>query len=559
MLDCGALCRIVAALAMLAVPVVAMAQVIPPSEQPGRERERFTQPPSPLARPGGPVVTLPSTVAPKGAEKVFLRVRGVRITGSTVYSKEQLAPLYADLIGHRVSLATIFVLAQRVTAKYGSDGYVLSRAIVPPQQLNPKGAIVRIQVVEGYVDKVEWPPRLSRYRDFFTSYAAQITAERPVNIRTIERYLLLANDLPGLKFSTSLRPSKVHPDASTLVVAVVEKPIDVNAHIDNRGTAARGPFEFYGSATLNNLLGVHEALTLTYAGVVPLNELNYAAANYRQVLTSEGLTFFADFSDAWGTPGTAQLEELQYRTLGPYGDAGFSYPFVRSRERNLTLSGFFFGSNSESDVIGTPFNDDRLRGFRARAYSDFVDPWLGVNQVYAIVSQGIEGLGSTQNDNPLASRAVGKVDFTKVEGFAGHTQPLIGNFSAYVAAYGQYAFDPLLVPEQCGFGGRYFGRAFDPSQLLSDSCIEASGELRYDFRLLPPQITQAQLYGFTDWGDLYTLEPSLGTPAVTDAASIGGGIRLAWTSHLNADLSLAKSIAGPPEGWRFFFIIAASY
>ena len=51
------------------------------------------------------------------------------------------------------------------------------------------------------------------------------------------------------------------------------------------------------------------------------------------MLNSEGLTFFADASDAWGTPGTVPLEILQYRTLGPYGDVGLSYPVIRSREK----------------------------------------------------------------------------------------------------------------------------------------------------------------------------------------------------------------------------------
>jgi hemolysin activation/secretion protein len=102
---------------------------------------------------------------------------------------------------------------------------VLSRAVVPPQQLDPKGAIVHIEVVEGYIDKVEWPPQLSRYHDFFTDYAAKITAHRPVNVRTIERYLLLAGDLPGLKFKTSLRPSKNNVGAATLVVEVAEKRV----------------------------------------------------------------------------------------------------------------------------------------------------------------------------------------------------------------------------------------------------------------------------------------------------------------------------------------------
>jgi hemolysin activation/secretion protein len=419
--------------------------------------------------------------------------------------------------------------------------------------------VIRIQVVEGYVSHVEWPSSLSRYRTFFADYAAKITAERPANIRTMERYLLLAGDLPGLKFSTSLKPDPKNPDASILVVGVTEKPIEARAQFDNRGTAARGPLEFQGSATLNNLAGQHEALTMTWAGSIPLNELEYVAANYRQVLTSEGLTFFADASYSWGTPGTAQLETLQYRTLGPYGDAGLSYPVIRSRERNLTLSGLFFASNNESDVLGALFNNDRLRGFRAKADADFADKWQGINQFNLTVSQGIQGLGSTQNGNPLASRAAGRVDFTKVEATLNRTQPLFDRFSAYVSGYGQYGFTPLLSPEQCGFGGRYFGRAFDPSQLLGDSCLEAIGELRYDLPANIPQLSQAQLYAFSDYGDLHTISPAVGTPANAVAASAGAGLRLGWQQYLNVDLQAAKAIEGPINDWRFFFIAAAKY
>lgn len=534
------------------------AQVIPPGELPGRERQRFAVPPAPQAQPSGPVVTLPSTVAPKGAEKLFLRVRGVKITGSTVYSPAELKALYANLIGHRVSLASLYALAQKITVKYGNDGYVLSRAIVPPQQLNPKGAFVRIDVVEGYIDEVEWPKELSRYRDFFTDYAARIAAQRPINIRTIERYLLLANDLPGLKFTTSLRPSKHAKGAATLVVSVVQKHVDANAHIDNRGTPARGPFEYFGSATVNNLLGLHEAWTFTYAGVVPLKELNYAALGYRQVLTSEGLTFFADGSDAWGTPGTLQLQQLLYRTLGPYGDIGLSYPVIRSRETNLALAGLFYGSDNESDVLDAPFNDDRLRGFRAKVDSDFADSFQGIDQISVTVSKGIQGLGSTENDNPLASRLVGRVDFDKIEVTASHTQPLFARFSVFASVYGQYAGTPLLVPEQCGFGGRYFGRAYDPSELIGDSCIEGVGELRYDVLPLPSQLLQTvQLYTFSDFGQLYSRDASMGTPAVQKAVSAGGGIRLGWLSHVDADLSIAKAIEGPRNDTRFFFILTA--
>src|SRR5450830_1804310 len=362
------------------MPIVASAQVIPPSAEPGRERERFTQPPVPRAQPGGPPISLPSTVAPPGAEKVKIVIRRVRVVGSTIYSADELKALYADLLGRETTLQTVYDIARRITAKYGNDGYVLSRAIVPPQQFNPKGAIVRIQVIEGWVNKVEWPKKLSRYRDFFSDYAARITAERPVNIKTIERYLLLGNDLPGLKFSTSLRPSETQTGASTLVVEVIEKPIDANARVDNRGTPSRGPYQFLTSATLNNTLGAHEALTVSYAGVSPLKQLQYLSGTYKQVLTSEGLTAFADGSYSWGRPGTAPLELLKYGTRSTLIEAGAFYPLVRARERNLTLTGLAFMSDNYSDILDAPFNIDRMRGARLKADADIADQLQGVNQ-----------------------------------------------------------------------------------------------------------------------------------------------------------------------------------
>jgi hemolysin activation/secretion protein len=305
-------CLWLAASLLFCAPV--FAQNIPGSAQPGRERFQFEQQPTPQAQPVGPRVNLPSTVAPEGAQKIKLSIRAVKIEGSTVYNPDELRVLYQDLIGHEVTLQAVYDLAQRITAKYGIDGYVLSRAIVPPQDFARRNATVRIEVIEGYIDHVVWPEKLAQYRDYFTHYAAMITSDRPSNVRTVERYLLLAGDLPGLKFSTSLKASEKNPKAATLFVEVAYKPVDVLARIDNRGAAGRGPLEYLGSVTANNWFGQHDALTLTYAGVYPTQELLYAAANYRQVLTAEGLAAFVNFSDGWGKPGTPTLEQLQFKT-----------------------------------------------------------------------------------------------------------------------------------------------------------------------------------------------------------------------------------------------------
>jgi hemolysin activation/secretion protein len=132
---------------------------------------------------------------------------------------------------------------------------------------------------------------------------------------------------------------------------------------------------------------------------------------------------------------------------------------------------------------------------------------------------------------------------------------------------------PLLVSELCGYGGRLFGRGFDPSQFVSDSCLEALYELRYDIPIQFQALNQAQLYGFFDKAWLHNLAPVPGTFRSVDAASFGAGLRLGWLNALTADLTVTQVAQGqglvgttalpgllergPRRNTRFFFILSA--
>ena len=131
-----------------------------------------------------------------------------------------------------------------------------------------------------------------------------------------------------------------------------------------------------------------------------------------------------------------------------------------------------------------------------------------------------------------------------------------------VSAYGQYAGNPLLVPEQCGYGGRVFGRAYDPSELLGDHCWMAAAELGTTCREALP-VPDTQFYGYTDWVEVYIIEPAVGTaltnPNNLKGASAGGGVRLGWQNYVERRSVCRKAIEGPRDDWRFFFILSARY
>ena len=268
---------IAAAVAMVSVSCAAVAQtvppasqLVPPSDQPGRERERFERPPVPLAQPGGPAITVPGIEAPPGAAQTTLVIRQIRIIGATVYTSEQLRRALrrphrpeghaaAGLRSRRAHHRQIRRRRLRALARHRAGAGARSQRRRGP---HPGGGRL-------YRDGANGRRSSARYRDFFSYYAARITAERPVNIRTIERYLLLAGDLPGLKFKNSIKPHPTKTGAAILVVEVTEKPVDFFGRIDNRGTHARGPLEYLTTVTANNWLRMHEALTADRGRRVP--------------------------------------------------------------------------------------------------------------------------------------------------------------------------------------------------------------------------------------------------------------------------------------------------
>ncbi|WP_457660303.1 POTRA domain-containing protein [Sinorhizobium medicae] len=98
--------------------------------------------------------------------------------------------------GDTVRVDEIFALAESISQAYREAGYALSFAMVPQQQID--GGVFRIQVVEGFVERVVIKGDLSEaVRADMQAFADRILASRPLRTADLERYLLLINDMPG--------------------------------------------------------------------------------------------------------------------------------------------------------------------------------------------------------------------------------------------------------------------------------------------------------------------------------------------------------------------------
>jgi len=234
----------------------AMAQaVLPGPAQPGLLERRFEPPQLPKSE-GGAIVT-PETEgaeAPPGAETASFVLKGVVVEGSTVFTAAELAPLWDGALDTKVSVKTVYDLAQAITTKYTAAGYVLSQAVVPPQKIGGDG-IARIRVVEGFVDRVIIQGDVQGPRSLLEDYGDKIRASKPLKLVVLERYLLLASDLPGATASGTLKPSATVPGAADLVFELGHKSVDSVASLDNRGGKYVGPWQASSVTNLNSVLG----------------------------------------------------------------------------------------------------------------------------------------------------------------------------------------------------------------------------------------------------------------------------------------------------------------
>ena len=143
-----------ALLAFAAWQGAAAQDAVPRSAEPGQLERRLEQTPVPERREAPATMALPAPPAPAPVAEPApgIVLTAVDIEGATVYEASDFAPLYEGLLARRITRADIERLLDAITQKYREDGYVLVRAVAPPQRLEL--GVLRVQVVEGYVDRV---------------------------------------------------------------------------------------------------------------------------------------------------------------------------------------------------------------------------------------------------------------------------------------------------------------------------------------------------------------------------------------------------------------------
>lgn len=535
------------------------------SVDPGRTGERLR--PQIEAPTVGAPVEIPSTPdqqAPADADAHRFTLTSVAFEGNKVLSDGELQSIAADYVGKEISLTQVFELASRTTAAYRAQGHILARALVPTQRI--EDGQLQITIIEGFIDQVRIEGDAGGARALLEEHGRRIAAAKPLTAEILERELLLAQDLTGFRIRNVLTPSQTAPGGADLTLVVERKPYDAYVGIDNRGSRFLGPIEITAAAYANDVFNTAGRLgLLTVFAPEGGPELAFGAISFDQPMNANGLRLFTSLSHTRTEPGHT-LKALNNEGRATTFQSTLSYPFIRSRDLNVIVSGGITARDAESkDAFVNPLYEDSLRTANVGVYVNALDTWGGYSTLSARLTQGFDVFGATTGSDPNRSRTNADGQFLRGNLDITRLQPIIPDVNLQIGVSGQTSFgDSLLSSEQFGVGGLAYGRAYDPSEITGDRGVSGGAELQWNVLDRVGFISNLQTYSFYEAGAVWLVAPLPGEEERVSIASAGLGVRFATWDRVSANLELAKPLtrdvaAEGDKDPRIFFSLGVSF
>ena len=488
------------------------------------------RPVSPGLQWGGPTADRPGWLP--GNTRLVLHK--VRFEGGTVFPLGDLREHYQPLVGHQTTLAELQQYTQRLTQRYRQEGYLLSYAYLPPQDV-AEGRI-NVVLVEGYIRDYRLDGDIGPASAYLHRLLARLKAERPLTRETLDRYLGLAERMPGVAIDAELAVAQTADGAAHLTVHARRKPFDAGFTLIDGN---RDDPQALLTASSNAQTRFAEQLDASLLLPPGDDQVHYQRLDYSQYLDAGGSQLLLSASRYRSEPGTRiRLDDgrdITRKRESERYSIGLRQPVIVRPDEWMALEGRLYAVSEhvEDREAGPPSLQDDDTYVRALS---FEGDWRKVEQgrlriVSAGVYQGLDYLGArsdTEHD----------LDFLRLRLAGLQNDQLTGNWQGIVAGALYWSDDRLPDSERAGFGGQHFGRGYPRDQAAGDKGWGVAYELNYSVR--DSWTALVQPYAVLDAAQAW----QNGGP-VKDAklASAALGVRVGDGRFFNVALEVAKPLA----------------
>jgi hemolysin activation/secretion protein len=350
-----------------------------------------------------------------------------------------------------------------------------------PEQNIDQG-IVTIEIIEATLGKVETdgsPEHIaeSRITPFITH--KNLIGEK-LNSKTLDRGLLLADDLPGVKVYGLLKPGDAQKEADLKLKLSDDPRIDGNIYLDNMGIRSTGAARIGTNLNLNDPIKIGDQLSFSAQHT---HGSDYFRLSYAVPIGYDGLRIGVNGAHLDYNLITANLEPLD--AFGSFGSLGLElqYPIIRSKLSNLYFVGNIDHKDYSNRSQGQVTSLYRINNTTLSLYGNIFDTLLGGGNNSANISLikgrlNLDG-SPTQLLDSYSTKTEG--EFSVIRYAMSREQNLYGPFSAYAGLSGQIAYDNLDSSEKFYLGGPNGIRAYPMNEQGGASGSLLKLELRSAF------------------------------------------------------------------------------
>ena len=432
------------------------------------------------------------------AAKELITLKNIQFQGVTILGDMELKGIVEPFLHTPMTYEQMLEIGMVVESYYRQNNY-LARAILPPQDLSD--GVLMIDVIESVFSKVEIEQELADLPNTQAHVSAIIEAQQrtgePLNTKSLDRALALANDLPGMSAQGSLRQGREAGETELLLKLYQGRTRQTELTMDNGGSRSTGAIRLMASLTwfnpndladMLNVVAVHtrgsDYARLAYS--LPIGTdgwrmgLNASAMNYEVVVGEQGMV---------GAMGRAVTQGMEWL-----------YPLLRADDRSatvtLTADAKKFQNTSAQGLLMSDYEAKVLAAQVSGFYRD-LNPGGGTGTYSLQLSHGNINLDGSLSQQTDATTVQTEGVFNKVRVSGTWQQALTTQTSAFISYTGQLADKNLDSSEKMQLGGMNGVRAYPTGEGSGTDAQLIQLELRHNLE------SGINLTGFYDWGQLW--------------------------------------------------------
>lgn len=527
-------------------------ELLPPEVRPEERRSTLTV--------DGGLERGPCALDDPAMAAIRVTLSAVRFTGAEAAADVDLAAAYQPYLGRELPLSVLCDIRARASEALADAGY-LAAVEIPEQRLD--GGAAELRVVIGRLTAVRVRGEAGGARPVLERYLQHLVNQPVFNVNEAERYLLLADDIPGLDVRLSLRAA-VNGQPGELIgeIAVISQPAQVSFNLQNLGSQELGRFGGTLGAQVYGLTGAGDVTSLSAFSSHDFAEQQTVQLAHDMLLGGDGVKLGGQITLGWTHP-TLDLPGFDVKAETLFATLRTSYPLVRTQRQTITLASGLDLVNQDVKANAFLLSRDHVRVAWLRMEGSETDRASLAREggytpyeprfrlAYGIEArQGLAILGANRDCRGavLACTASTKVP-SRIEqdptamllrlDLAAEFRP-VPAFTIALRAAAQGTDDPLPAFEELTGGNYSIGRGYDPGAITGDRGL--SGSLEFRLGSLIPRGADAwavQPFAFVDAAQVKDLDPSQRAANPDSLVSVGGGLHFAWARGMQGDLALA--------------------